>query len=104
SRDKLSSAYSFLRPPRAGYRICRAWLGRVTGLSLPGQFALDERQQRIQRLEVRGMPADDVLRASMKRSVRPQRFAGELHDKGVTGGEPTPFRSVRFQLMPSRGR
>jgi hypothetical protein len=31
-----------------------------------------------------------MLRASAERGVRPQRFAGELHDKGVLRQEPAP--------------
>jgi len=90
---RLPPVASFLRPPGTGCHFFRAFLSRVTGRPLSGQFALDERQQLLQRLEVRGVAADDVLGSSAERSVRPRRFAGQLHDKGAarckTDGTPS---------------
>jgi hypothetical protein len=52
---------------------------------------------------VRGAAAHNMLGASAEGVLRPQRFAGELHDESVIRREPVPPRSVRFQLMPSGG-
>jgi len=74
---------------------------RFTRLLQPGQYALDEGQQLVYRVEMRGATRHDMLRPSAERVVCPQRFAGELHDKGVLSpGAGAP--SVRpIQLMPS---
>ena|SRR5215813_4005017 len=64
---------------------------RLIRLAQPSQHALDEHQQLIERLVVRGVAAYDVLCASAERIACPPRFARELHDEGVVRGEPAPF-------------
>lgn len=75
----------------------------LTSLIRLSQDALDESEQLVQRLEMRGAAGYDVFHASAERIVRPHRLAGELHDEGVVRGEPAALWSVRFQVMPSRG-
>jgi hypothetical protein len=52
---------------------------------------------------MRGAAAHNMLCASPEGVVRPERFAGELHDEGAVRRELSPPRSVRFQLMPGGG-
>ena len=55
---------------------------------------LDEHQQLVDRLEVSGAAAYDVLSPPTERIVRPPRFAGELQDESVVRQVPAPPRSV----------
>jgi hypothetical protein len=71
------------RSPLRGRSSLFASPARFTRLPQPGQYALDEGQELVHCLEVRGATGHDMLRASAERVVRPQRFAGELHDEGV---------------------
>ena len=68
--------------------------GSFTRLSQRGQHMLDEHQQLVDRLEVSGAAAYDVLSPPTERIVRPPRFAGELQDESVVRQEPAPPRSV----------
>ena len=89
--SSVPSADGRRRPGLLGLLVS---LTRLIRLPQPSQGLPDERQQLIQRLEVRGTAADDVFRASAERIARPPRFAGELQDESVVRQEPAPPRSV----------
>jgi hypothetical protein len=98
NRRQLSHDVALLRSVSSLYASLA-----VPRLPQPGQYTLDEHHELVQRFEMRGLAAYHMFGPPAKRTVRPQRFAGELHDEGMVCREQGPLRSVRFQLMLSRG-